>query len=216
MVSCGDLPHARIQLAVNSLHCHGRIFQHHGFFDFAGINRERKWRDHWQLAQLPVEMLDAVVKRVCFFRIEKNLRRLPISLLEERMIRFVRFQHSKNCFRAPMHLFARALMTRVIARYHQPSLGDATELPFYQFRSAQGQTQILLRAFALETEPPIFQRKFLKPPEGKEKARVINGDERVVAAAVLHSPSYDQRKRVIRDSYDEGSEKVMRKLDLTL
>src|SRR5439155_21451003 len=138
---------------------------------------------------LPVEMLDAVEKRVCFFRIEKNLRRLPISLLEERMIRFVRFQHSKNCFRAPMHLFARALMTRVIARYHQPSLGDATELPFYQFRSAQGQTQILLRAFALETAPPIFKVKFFEPPERKEDAGFVDGEEVVTAAAVFHAPS---------------------------
>src|SRR5258705_3855370 len=122
-------------------------------------------------------MLDPIEKRVCFFRIEKNLRRLPISLLEQGMIRLVRLQHPKNCFRTPMHLFARALMSRVIPRDHQSSLGDATELPFYQFRSAQGQAQILLRAFALETEPPIFQRKFVKPPEGKEKANVINADE---------------------------------------
>src|SRR2546423_13495281 len=124
------------------------------------------------------------------------------------MIRLVRFQHSKNCFRAPMHLFARALMTRVITRHHQPSLGDATELPFHQFRSAQGQTQILLRTFALETKPPILQRKFLKPSERKEKAGVINGDERIAAAAVFHSPGHDTRKRVISAAANESVEKV--------
>src|SRR5436853_5775299 len=128
------------------------------------------------------------------------------------MARFVRVTHANNCCRTPVPLFARTLMTRVIPRHHQSSLGDATELPFYQFASAQGQAQILLRAFALETEAPVFQRKFLKPPESKEKAGVINGDERVTAAAVLHSPGHDPPKRVISAPSDEGVEKVMRKI----
>src|SRR2546423_13704799 len=98
------------------------------------------------------------------------------------MIRFVRLEHTKNRFRAPMHLFAGALLARVIARHHQSGLSDAAELPLNQFRSAQSKAQIFLRAFALETEAPIFQRKFLKLPECKEEAGIINGDERVAAA----------------------------------
>src|SRR5207249_9427709 len=101
-------------------------------------------------------------------------------------------------------------------RPHQPGSSDASALPLHHFRSAQGQVQILLRAFALETQPPILQGKLLKPPGGKEKARVINGDERVAAAAVLHSPSYDPRKRVISAASDEGVEKVMRKIVIAI
>src|SRR5205814_456816 len=87
--------------------------------------------------------------------------------------------------RAPVHLFARALMTRIIAGYHQSGLGDAPELPFHQLRPAQGQAQILLRSFALETKPPILQRKFLESPERQQEAGVVDGDERV--AVVLRA-----------------------------
>src|SRR5437879_2452682 len=127
------------------------------------------------------------------------------------MIRLVRFQYSKNCFRAPVHLFPRALMTGVIAWNHQSGLGDATELPLHQLGSAQSQAQILLRAFALETKPPILQRKFLEPPQRKEEAGVVDGDEGVAAAAVFHPPGNDARKRVIRTAANEGMEKIMGK-----
>ena len=161
-------------------------------------------------------MLDPVEKRVCFVCIQKNLSCLSIGFLEQGMIWFVRLQHAKNCFRAPVHLFARTLVPRVIAWHHQASLGDAAELPFHQFGPAQGQTQILLRSFALETKSPILQRKLLEPPERKEKARIVDCDEGVAATAVFHAPSYDTRKGVIGAAADEGMEKIMRKIVIAI
>src|SRR5437763_7250972 len=157
LVSQGILTGAGVEFTINSLDRHRRILQHHRLLDLAGINREGKWRDRRQLAQLPVEVLRAVEKRIGFFSVEKNLTGLAVCLLQQWMIGLVRLEHTKNGFRAPMHLFADALLTRIVARHHQSGLSDAAELPLYQFRSAQSQAQIVFRAFALETDSPIFQ-----------------------------------------------------------
>src|SRR6478609_4652009 len=160
LVSQGNLTDAGVEFTINSFDRQRRILQHHRLFNLAGVNREGKWRDRRQLAQLPVEVLHAVEKSIGFFSIEKNLAGLAVCFLQQWMIRLVGLEHTKNRFRAPMHLSAGALLTWVIARHHQSGLSDTAELPLYQFRSAQSQPQIFFRAFALETDPPIFQRYF--------------------------------------------------------
>ena len=112
------------------------------------------------------------------------MRRLAISLLEQRMIRFVLLRAREKAL-PNSSVICCVLRSRPgkLPRHHQSGLGDAAELPFHQFRSAQGRAQILLRAFALETEPPIFQRHFLEPPQGEEKTVVIDRDQRVAADA---------------------------------
>src|SRR4029434_2334784 len=197
LVRQGNLTDAGVELTVNSFDRHRRILQHHGFFDFAGVNREGKWRDRRQLAQLPVEVLHAVEKSIGFFGIQKNLTSLAVCFLQQWMIRLVRLEHTKNRFRAPMHLSAGALLTWVIARHHQSGLSDAAELPLYQFGSAQSQAQIFSRAFALETDPPIFQRQFLEPANREQESRVVERDECVTATSILHPPGDDAGKRVV-------------------
>src|SRR4030095_1090362 len=154
-------------------------------------------------------MLPPIEKGISLLRIEKNLAGLAVRFFQQRMIRLMCFQDAKNCFRAPMHLPACALLTRVIARYHQTGLGDSTELPFHQLRTTQSQAEVFFRAFAFEAEPPVFQRKFLELSQRKQETRVIDGDKRISAAPILHPTGYDARQGIVGAAADEGMEKIM-------
>ena len=142
--------------------------------------------------------------------------RLPISFHQKGMIGFVLLKHAKQNFTAPTQLLPFPSPAWQIAWHHQTGLDNAAKLPLHQLRSAQRALQILFRAPAFKTKPPLFQRHFLKWPQRQQKSIIVDRDQGVSSDPVFHAPGRDTRKRVVGAATDKRMKEIMQTLAVAI